>query len=370
MVVKTVVSLSKSPEERAGKSKKRPLVSRSRGVTIEEVATFAAVSKRIATRVLNKNAPVRQADKARVEQVIAQFAYTSKLAGRRNGRERSKLLLAVFQNPEPNSRGGMPMEKVVLAGLAACSMRGYRLLFKPIAQGLSRDKAVAQLNDTLSSVKPDGVILLPPFDFPSDLRAALDRRGIAQASLREDDDCISNAGELAAQHLLALGHRQVGFITGPGEPSSSDHNLAGYRRALVKKGSRAHRHFVAADQPDITSVHNIARAWLLPTIRPTAIITETAQASLAVLHVALSLNIDVPRELSLIALEDNPALAVAYPSVAVLEESLASVFTAACDRLITSIAAEHDREEKHKTALTSGLRLVERESLGRAPRAI
>lgn len=350
-----------SPGRRRREQKDGPV---GRGITIEDVASAAGVSRQTVSRVINHSPRVSPEARARVEKAIAELGWVPNAAARRMAGGRSRLLLAVFAGPPSGGEPALPMGHLLLAGTAACSAQGHRLLFEQIAPGQSPAAAAAQLAATLGALEPDGAILLPPLDARGPVRTLIESRGIACESLHGAGHPPGNPGEATAQHLLALGHRQIGFIAGAGDPARTQHNLAGYRRTLAQKGSRAHRHFVAETAPDLGATLDLARSWLVPTIRPTAIITESAAAALAVLHVARALKLAVPADLSLIALEDDPALAASQPPVAALHEPLAALFAAACERAIAGAAVDGG------AALPLTLELIERASLARAPRPI
>lgn len=339
------------------------------GITIEDVARAAAVSRQTVSRVINHSPRVSSGARARVEQAIADLGWVPSLAARSMAGGRSRLLLVVFEGPPPGSAPLLPLGDLLLAGTAACAAQGYRLLFEQLAPGLSPAAAGAQLATTLGAAQPDGAILLPPADRARPLRDLLASRSIACETLHAAGHLPGNPGEAAAQHLIALGHRQIGFIAGARDPARTRDSLAGYRRVLAQKGSRAHRHFVAETPLDLAATLELARAWLAPTIRPTAIIAEQATTALAALHVARTLKLAVPRDLSLIALEDDPALATSQPPLASLHEPTAALFAAACERLIAAREASAEGLPEPPT-MPPALELAERASLARAPRPI
>lgn len=336
------------------------------GITIEDVAKAAAVSRQTVSRVINRSPRVSPEARARVEQAIADLGWVPNMAARSMAGGGSRLLLAVFAGPPPGQEPALPLGQLLLAGTAACGAQGYRLLFEQLAPDLSPAAASAQIAATLGAIRPDGAILLPPVDRIRPLGDLLESRGIACTTLHVAGHPPGNPGEAAAQHLLALGHRQIGFITGARDPARTRDNLAGYRRVLAQKDSRAHRHFVAENAPDLAATLERARSWLVPTIRPTAIITERVAAALAVLHVARTLKLAVPRDLSLIALEDDPALASSQPPLAALHEPAAALFAAACERLI----AQRGPAPPAPPVMALTLEFAERASLARAPRPI
>jgi LacI family transcriptional regulator len=351
---------------RHGKREQGPV---GRGITIEDVAKAAAVSRQTVSRVINRSPRVSPEARARVEQAIAELGWVPNVAARSMAGGRSRLVLVVFAGPPPGTEPALPLGELLLAGTAACSAQGYRLLFEQLAPGLSPAAATAQLAAALGATRPDGAILLPPAGQTRPLRDLIESRGIACETLHTAGHPPGNPGEAAAQHLLALGHKQIGFIAGARDPAGTRDNLAGYRRVLAQKGSRAHAHFVAETAPDLAATLDLARSWLVPTIRPTAIIAERAAGALAVLHVAKSLKLAVPRDLSLIALEDDPALAASQPPIAALHEPAAALFAAACERLIARAEA-NPADPPEPPALPLTLELAERASLARVPRPI
>jgi LacI family transcriptional regulator len=338
-----------------------------RGITIEDVAKAAAVSRQTVSRVINRSPRVSPEAKARVEAAIATLGWVPTPAARSMAGGRSRILLAVFAAPEDGARPARPLGGLLLAGTTACNAHGYRLIFEQLpAEAEAAAAGVAQLAAAIGALEPEGVILPPPLDRRRDLAALVDSRGLARETLAGTAAPPGNPGEAAARHLLALGHRQIGFVAGAGDPAASQANLAAYRRALADSGSRAHHHFVAEVAPDLGATLELARAWLVPTIRPTAIITERAATALAVLHVAASLRIAVPEALSLVSLEDDPALAACQPPVAALHEPAGPLFAAACTRLI----ARAETPDAAVIPPPPALELVPRASLARAPRAI
>lgn len=342
-----------------------------RGITIEDVAAAAAVSRQTVSRVINRSPRVSPEAKARVEAAIAKLGWVPSAAARSMAGGRSRILLAVFAAPATGTLPALPLDHLLLAGTTACNAQGYRLIFEQLpADGEAEAAGTAQLAAAIGALEPEGVILLPPLDGRRDLAELVARRGLARETLAGAGagagGLAGNPGEAAARHLLALGHRQIGFVAGAADQAQSRANIAGYRRVLADRGSRAHHHFTAEIAPDLGATLELARAWLMPTIRPTAIITESAASALALLHVAAQLRIAVPQALSLVSLEDHPALAACQPPLAALHQPQGALFAAACSRLI----ARAETPAQAVLAPPPALELIERASLARAPRGI
>ncbi|MEL7318905.1 MAG: LacI family DNA-binding transcriptional regulator [Pseudomonadota bacterium] len=353
----------------------------SRGnITIEDVGKAAGVSRQTVSRVINRSPKVSVASRERVEAAIAELGYVPNIAARRMGGARSYVLLAVFERGAGAGHvwertGRLPLDAMLLAGLEECSKAGYHILFEQ----LDRDtvKSLSQLNRALTALSPDGVILTPPLDERTDLRGAIDSRNIALEYLGDrtefgrsvpgiDDTAL---GERAAQHLIELGHRQIGFVTGLTDPLRSMRRVAGYHRAMAAKGSRAHRHFTADGRLGFAEAVTLASGWLVPTIRPTAIIAETEEVALAVLDVARDLKLSVPDDLSIISLEDRASLARCKPPVTALFQPYEKLFGASCAKLIVRADGKHAFVDEEQEA-AEPFELVERGSVTKAPRGI
>lgn len=355
-------------------------------ITIEDVARVAGVSRQTVSRVINARSNVAAASRERVETAIADLGYVPNTAARRMGGARSYLLLAVIERGAGAAGAGersgrLPLDAMLLAGLDCCASAGYHILFEQLET--DGDGSLAQLNRTLTALSPDGVILTPPLDQRADLRASIENRQIALEYLGErvefghavpgiDDGAL---GEAAARHLIDLGHRQIGFVTGSCEPSRSQRRVAGYRRAMAAKGSRAHMHFTADGRLGFADALELAKNWLVPTIRPTAIIAETDEVALAILETAHELGLCVPRDLSLVSLEERASLARAKPPVSVLFQPYAKLFRHSCSKLIERAEnaptqdarpdAKPDAEE-----VPAPIELIERKSIAKAPRTV
>ncbi|MEE4337932.1 LacI family DNA-binding transcriptional regulator [Erythrobacter sp.] len=344
-------------------------------ITIEDVAREAGVSRQTVSRVINRSPNVSGSARSRVEQAIETLGYVPNAAARRMGGARSYLLLAAIEGGTAGELAGrLPLDRMLLEGLAACSGQGYHLMFKQISQ--ERDLASA-----LTSLTPDGVVLLPPLDERAEFHHMLERRGLAAACLAERHEHgrvlpgldEAGFGEAATAKLIEHGHRQVGFIAGDGDIVRSRRRIEGYRRALAEAGSRAHRHFVSEEPRDLAGAIDLARGWLAPTIRPTAIIAGTEAVALGVLQVAHELGLAVPRDLSLLALEDTSGLARSHPPISTLHQPLGALFAGACMRLIE--AGEGGGAIRPQGTLTPAIAsaahvFMPRATIARAPRAV
>ena len=118
-------------------------------------------------------------------------------------------------------------------------------------------------------------------------------------------------GELATQHLLAMGHRRIGYVgdafVNPFGFTSSRDRFAGYQRAMVEAGQAPADGHVALGAHGRYEARDLAAHMLAQADRPTAIFAASDTQALGVLAAAQDLGLHVPDDLSVIGYDDIEA---------------------------------------------------------------
>jgi DNA-binding LacI/PurR family transcriptional regulator len=112
-------------------------------------------------------------------------------------------------------------------------------------------------------------------------------------------------GRLATEHLIALGHRRIAHLRGPGAVGDLRH--AGYQSAMTNAGLDPDRYAEVGGMSE-ESGYAAARRLLTRPDRPTAIFAFNDIAAIGALSAAADETIAVPGELSLVGY-DNTYLA-------------------------------------------------------------
>ena len=116
-----------------------------------------------------------------------------------------------------------------------------------------------------------------------------------------------NGGVAATRHLLALGHRRIGIITGPKEILCSRARLDGYRAAMdaadVRDRSRAHP---VRRLPCANRASSWARSMLRLPDPPTAIFAANDLMALGIYQAAREARLHIPEDLSVVGFDDLP----------------------------------------------------------------
>ncbi|HWQ15467.1 MAG TPA: LacI family DNA-binding transcriptional regulator [Roseiflexaceae bacterium] len=118
-----------------------------------------------------------------------------------------------------------------------------------------------------------------------------------------------HGARLAVEHLLALGHRAIGYLGAGNRPGANARRLAGYRATLAAAGVPPHDAWVAiAPVEDALSVDDVAagQALLHPLLVAgvTAVFCFNDMVATGVLIACRELGLAVPRDMSVVGYDD------------------------------------------------------------------
>ncbi|HMQ35469.1 MAG TPA: LacI family DNA-binding transcriptional regulator, partial [Chloroflexaceae bacterium] len=214
------------------------------GATIRDVARAAGVGLGTVSRVLNNSPLVSPATRQRVLDVIAELNYTPSQIARSFALGKTLTVATIapfFTRPSVVER---------LRGIeATLAGNGYNLVVFNVETAARRE---ACLRDVPRADRCDGVLIISLDPRPEEV-AALRATGMPVALVDAAAEGLHGvgidnvaAGELAARHLLELGHTRIGFVgdsreyTNPFNFTSSWDRHSGFRRALEAAGAAAH----------------------------------------------------------------------------------------------------------------------------------
>ena len=137
----------------------------------------------------------------------------------------------------------------------------------------------------------------------------------------------------ATAHLVALGHRRIGTITGDDAQANALARLAGYRTALIQAGIAPDDSLVR--RGDFTVDAGYEGAWHLLSLddRPTAIVASSDDTALGALRAVREAGLRVPDDVSLVGFDDLPIAAWLDPALTTVHQPLVEMGAAAVDLL-------------------------------------
>ena len=167
------------------------------------------------------------------------------------------------------------------------------------------------------------------------------------------------------QHLAALGHRKIAFITGPAELLSAQARLSAFRTSLAECGIPACEPWIVQGDHTLEGGMAGAEKLLDRPERPTAIMCSNDMTAIGVLHMAYRKGLKVPSDLSVVGYDDIAMSHAVIPPLTTIQMSRVRLAKAAVKALRAHVeGTTHERDYKITT------QLVVRESTSFPPGAM
>jgi LacI family transcriptional regulator len=171
-------------------------------------------------------------------------------------------------------------------------------------------------------------------------------------------------GYQATRHLLALGHRRIGCITGPHEATPSADRVRGYRAALAESGFDEEEDLIVTGDFRHDG-GELAMLQLLDLAEPpTAVFACNDLMAIGALSALWSRGLRVPENISLIGFDDIPEARLTIPPLTTVAQPIAEIGKRATEMLIERASSQAPISRRQ---VTLAVRLVERGSCAVRP---
>lgn len=345
--------------------------------TIIDVARRAGVSFKTVSRVLNHNPHVGPALRERVLKAAAELDYRANIAARSLAGPRTytfALLIAIrMDDLQSEDDWYLPafLSDLQFAAMLACQKAGYRLTIEIC--DISAAAPPPGLPPGIAASAIDGIIVAPPLCDRVEMIAALEASAIPYVLIapgRDNPDARSVAtdeyGGAAAmtRHLLALGHRRIGFVKGP-----EGHRAAGARlqacRDILADFDPALAPIVESGAFNFASGHRAAQILLARPAPPTAIFCANDDMAAGAIAAAMQRGLRVPEQLSIAGFDDSAVAHITAPALTTVRQSFSAMANAAV-RLLASAGSEGTGETEPRQVILP-YRIIERASVAAPP---
>lgn len=274
-------------------------------VTLKDVAVASGVSISTVSRVLDDRTPrSRSATAERVRAVADELGYRRNVSAS-SLRRGATGTIGVLVPRLTDAVMALMFEAIE----RAAHRRGYFAVVATCGDDADEER---RATETLLGRGVDGLVLATA-RLDDALPASLRERGIAHVlALRSDGVSPSSLGDdetggyLAVRHLLDLGHRDIGVITGPWFTSSGRDRRAGAERALREAGVALRDGRILAVGYGLDHGIEAARTLLGGPDRPTAVFAANDNLAVGVSTVAQSMGLDAGPDLSIVGYNDIP----------------------------------------------------------------
>ena len=122
-----------------------------------------------------------------------------------------------------------------------------------------------------------------------------------------------SGGRMATDHLLQIGRRQIGLITGPLDWWSAWQRKQGWQDALTSAGLTPDERCVVCGDWGVASGESGLRALLQRYPEMDAVFVGNDQMALGAMKAARQLNLRIPQDLAMVGYDDRPEAEYFYP---------------------------------------------------------
>ena len=307
-------------------------------VTIIDVAREASVSFATVSRVINGKGYVSARTRERVMQAMSQTGYVANRQARvlAGGRHQVIGLLV----PELDTSYMGEILRGIEDELAAAS---YDLMLYSTHRRKTRE---SNFVTSITAGMTDGLLMVLPVD-PGAYVASIRRRDVPfilidHEGLDKQGPSVGATNRLganqAADHIIGLGHRRIGFITGNMDMDCAPERLAGYRESLD-------RHLIPFD-PDLVRegdfhkplAYQRTNELLALPEPPTAILASNDVSAFGVMDAVRDHGLRIPDNVSVMGFDDIPDAAKANPPLTTIRQPMFEMGRLATRMLLDKIA--------------------------------
>lgn len=295
-------------------------------ITLKRIAEHCGLSLQTVGAVLSgKEKLFRPETVAKVQAAAAELGYRPNSAAKamRSGRFNSAALV-LSDNPWRSV-----LFRPQLSGIDhALSAAGMHLVHALIPEDDLRERG--QVPKIIGELMADGLLINYNTGIPDALDQVITKHRLPAIwmNAKRARDCVypddEGAGRLATEHLLQLGHRRIAYVDYCHATSQTDHHYSAWdRQAGYEKAMRAAKLtpcvITSPQSVPTAQIPQVVRAWLEAADRPTAVVTYCEREAEPILYTATALlGMQVPRDLSIVTIADDPADHTGVPLATVI----------------------------------------------------
>lgn len=307
--------------------------------TLSEVARIAGVTTATVSNVLRNPGKVKASTVERVEAAIAQTGYRPNLMARALAEGKSSMVGMVL----PNITNPFYPEFIRVAERVARQRKFFLMVCNTDEQPEIGLAYLRQISGTLA----DGVLILHAGIGAKEILEYGGRRApIVLASEETVDfaDTISHvivnfrqAGHIAAQHLLELGHKRIGVIVGGGLDGCQLLRLAGYKDALAEAGLTYDENDTVFVRDSIEGGYQATASLLERDPELTAIFATNDLVAFGASQLLVDRNIRIPDEISIVGITDIQLAQQMRPALTTVALGIEDIATISINLLLDLI---------------------------------
>jgi LacI family transcriptional regulator len=307
---------------------------------MRDVAARAKVSLKTVSRVVNAEPGVSEPLAERVQLAVAELGFRPDPGARslrRADRRTSSIGLLLEDVSNPFSAA------MARAVEDVASPRGVIVFCGSVDEDPEREKELVR---AFAARRVDGLVLAPASADQSYLAPELAAGTAAVCVDREAhglpiDSVVSTNTEGAAEgvrHLLAAGHRVIGYLGDLATIATARQRYAGYRSGLASAGLPERPELVAHDLRDPVAAGTAVTAMLRLAEPPTALLAARNTITIGAVRALRAAGLE--RSVALVGFDDFPTADLLSPAVTVIAQDPTAIGALAATVLLDRIAGD------------------------------
>jgi len=314
---------------------------------MKDVAKDAGVSIFTVSSTLSGAAHVSAELRARVRESVERLGYEPNTMASNLKRGRSSLVGLIVSD----------VTNPFFTELVECIQNDARQAGLSVILGVTGYdvRRESELLRLMSSHQVAGTILTPAGseeDY-SDGRLRIGRMKVvavdnAPPSLGVDAFALDNrlAAKLAVSHLLDLGHRRIGVVSGVPHQYVTRERLAGHQDALMQAGIRPRRGLISHGDFRLEDAYRCCSQLLQMKPRPSALFLANNLMLIGAMRALADHGVSVPDEMSVCSIDDFPWAPAFQPGLTVVRQPILEMASAAFQCLINRLSGNDGELEQ------------------------
>ena len=303
------------------------------------------------SRVINDSERVSPETRRRVEDAISELGYVPSRLARGLSRQRTGTLAVIVPDV------ANPFFTAILRAAEEVARRAdYHVILGDTRSDLSVERDVIE---ELIAHRVEGVMIAPVSDRSAPHLRRLAEFGVPFVLIDRKVpgvDCDVVLGDSAGgarrlvEHLVALGHRRIGFIVESDDVSTARDRRAGYEAALSGADIALDPRLVVNASADPSGGSAGMSRLLELDERPTAVFTVNNLAAVGAIEAIRAAGLEVPDDVALVCFDDIEYASRLYPFLTAMEQPAQTFGTLGAQLLLERIEGRGP-ERRHEVVL-------------------
>ncbi|MDD9268085.1 LacI family DNA-binding transcriptional regulator [Paenibacillus sp. GCM10023248] len=286
--------------------------------TLKDIAELVGVSISTASRVVRNDTSrhINPETRAKVWEAVRQLEYTPNESARhlvskvKGQKKQTKQIGCIIQTARLNDDHPY-YSPIITAFTKKILESSYSLAFIHTSDELTDD---ALLHRCIHEIGVDGIIMIGEIG-PSVLEYLQKVEDLALIGICTNGAEITmvdydriHAAKAAVDHLIAQGHRAIGFVGGPGHTGQldSEERFQGYKFAMYDAGIPLHKDWVIDTRWEIDRSYEYVKEQLARTDveRPTAIFSASDQLAIPAMRAVIESKLRIPEDIAFVSMDN------------------------------------------------------------------